>query len=268
MSTQLLLVLDQTISMKTNDAKMNAASLAQSAMDDFSIGDYMGMFIVDDHVRTICPIRRLHYKNRFDADVAWARAEAMDWDARTGHMSIHRGVETAFRAAQRFHKLSRVPLIVVVITDGSKWALSNVVTSKGFLNHIAKLPICQQNIVQMFICTATRPPTKEEGHAVTNSVFNGNSTIFNKNDKFIVYLKDISNAVQCARTKWIIRSHLHELKAQQCKSVIQNINEISGMAHASAKAPKQSPRSFGSLRLNLPRGLRPKATKATKVHVN
>lgn len=214
-------------------------------MDDFSIGDYLGIYTVGDSVRAVCPIRKLQCKNRFDADVSWARAEAMDWGgqyAKTGLASIHRGVERAIRAAQKFHKLSRIPIIVVVITDGSKWALSSALTSKGFLNHIASLPICQRNIVRIFICTATTPMNKEHGHAADCNA------IFNKNDRFKVYLKDISNVIQCTRTKWIIRSQLHEIKVQQCNSVIRNMSEISGMAHA---APPR-------VTSELPKGLRPR----------
>jgi len=248
---QLLLVLDHTFSMKSNDAKMNGASLATSVVDDFSIGDYLGIYTVGDSVRAVCPIRKVHCNNRFDADVSRARAEATDWGenyAKTGHTSIHRGVERAFRSAQKFHKLSRIPIILVVITDSSKWALSNVLTSKGFLNHIASLPICRRNIVRIFICTATTPLTKEHGHPAECGA------IFNKNDRFKVYLKDISNVAKCTRTKWIIRSQLHEIKVQQCNSVIRNINEISGIAHDA------SPR----LKSELPKGLRPRGHRGCK----
>lgn len=251
---QLLLVLDHTTLLKTSEAQMNATSFAQSVMDDFSIGDYLGVFNVDDHVRKTCSIRKLEYKNRFDVDINWVRAEVMDW--RGGNHSklpIHKGVETAFRDAQKYHgraelQLRPIPIMAVVITDGSKWGLSSVLTSKGFLTHISLLPICQRNIVQIFICTATSPPA--EGHGL--AVLDTNGTIFRKtlgNSNFTVYLKDISNVVQCARTKWIFRSHLHDLKSQQCKAAIQNISKIS-------EQRTTSPLPIG-LRSPIPTGLKP-----------
>jgi hypothetical protein len=268
---QLLLVLDHTTLLKTSEAQMNATSFAQSVMDDFSIGDYLGVFNVDDHVRKTCSIRKLEYKNRFDVDINWVRAEVMDW--RGGNHSklpIHKGVETALRDAQKYHGHSKlqqrpIPIIVVVITDGSKWALSSVLTSKGFLSHISLLPICQRNIVQIFICTATYPPAEEHGRAVLDT----NGTIFRKtlgNSNFTVYLKDISNVVQCARTKWIFRLHLHDLKSQQCKAVIQNISKILNQGPGPGSEPSPGLRSSiqrvasplpAGLRSPIPTGLKP-----------
>ncbi len=215
---RLLLILDQTIRMSSLDAKLNASSVCESILLDLSAGDDVQIIAVDTCVHTIHSLRTI---KQCSSDISWMKGTVMDWEVTNGNVEMHKGLEYAVRMINNKQKdsssLGQAPTIVVIATDGSKGAQSSILTSQHFLTYMfQKYKICRASDFKLYICMATQPQNHDGPCAIDQKP----QTIIYNNNLFQVSLFDISSTMNRMKSKWVIRGHIHALKAQRCQEAV------------------------------------------------
>lgn len=219
-SIRVLFVLDQTITMDKLDIKTITTNFCESLLDEVSSGDILGVFVVNSSVYSLYSLQRIKHKY---SDVSWIKGTMMDWEI-DGTAQVHRGLEYACKVCDS-HKSTLGPTIIVVITDGSKASQSSTLTSKRFLDYLySKYSICRNEPCKIFICMSTDPKRSNIPNICTDPVGNKYhfGTIpkfsFYKNNLLSCYFLDLSTSLSLTKSKWIMKKHLHKMKATQYKN--------------------------------------------------